>query len=208
MAARNVEWMLAHVNHVGEECLLWPFGKCRGYGQLKWDGKIRRATRVMCELAHGEAPTQQHHAAHSCGNSECINPRHLSWKTPSENQLDKREHGRFYKDGARKLLSYADAEKIRSLAGSMTQDAIAKQFGVSRRNIGAILTGKTQTRPLNREKITNVLSRSGSPMTSQEIANATGIDPVSVTPMLSKLKQTGIVVRVRQATYQIAQSPK
>jgi hypothetical protein len=60
-------------------------------------GHFERATRVMCKLAHGPAPTPKHHAAHSCGKGHeaCINPKHLRWATPRENAADAKLHGTF-----------------------------------------------------------------------------------------------------------------
>lgn len=201
MKETSVEWIRRHIAHTSEDCLIWPFGMVRGYGQLKYHGQFTRASRVMCIEAHGEPPSPDHHAAHDCGNSACVNPRHIKWKTPSENQLDKRRHGRFYQGGARKRLSYADALKVRSLAGRMTQDAIAEMFGVSRRNIGAILSGRSQNRARNRERIASVLADATAPMSYREIADVAGIPAGSASSMLVKLKGDGLVVHMPNGLY-------
>jgi hypothetical protein len=62
---------------------------------LGYLGDTLYAHRLMCQLAHGDPPTPDHIAAHSCGRGHegCVNPNHLSWKTYSENELDKRVHG-------------------------------------------------------------------------------------------------------------------
>ena len=62
---RGLLWLKARIWHAGQECLIWPFSKTyQGYGQVGYGGKVRKAHRVMCELAHGPAPTSCHEAAH------------------------------------------------------------------------------------------------------------------------------------------------
>lgn len=85
-------------------CLLWPYrsrcGPNQEYGQINkgLSSHGRRAHRVVCALAHGDPPTPDHHAEHLCGNSLCVNPKHLKWSTPLENQNRKKEHGTVERD--------------------------------------------------------------------------------------------------------------
>jgi hypothetical protein len=77
-----------------DECLPWPFQiSTTGYGRLAVGGKKKIASRYVCELANGEAPTAKHEAAHNCGNKVCVNPKHLRWATRQENEDDKLIHG-------------------------------------------------------------------------------------------------------------------
>lgn len=50
-------------------------------------------SRVVCERVNGPAPTEKHETAHGCGNSWCVNKRHLRWATHIENEADKLIHG-------------------------------------------------------------------------------------------------------------------
>lgn len=143
--SQGAEWLKAHAQYDGEQCLIWPFSLTRGYGIFVLLQKKHHAHRYMCELVNGSAPTPEHHAAHSCGKGAfgCVHPKHVSWKTPSENQMDKHEHGTVWRQTARSKLSPHQVLEIRSLKGKMTQDEIARLYGVGRQNIGAILTGKS-----------------------------------------------------------------
>ena len=130
-------------------CWMWPFNKvAKGYGQILWNGRMSYANRIMCELAHGPAPTPKHHAAHSCGKSGCINPHHLSWKTPSENELDKRLHGTAQigeGNGLAKLTDDQVREIVRLRKSGAKQPQLAKQFGVTQPTISDIVNGKRWT---------------------------------------------------------------
>lgn len=146
----RADWLRGRVNYDGPECLTWPFSKVRGYGNLKFGDKITYAHRVMCELVHGPDPTGEHEAAHSCGRGHfgCVDPRHLSWKTKSENALDCRAHGTQARNmaGNRGKLSDEDAAEIRTLKGYLTQAEIAAMFGVSEPTIRDIFSGRSRIR--------------------------------------------------------------
>ncbi|WP_353621966.1 hypothetical protein [Labrenzia sp. THAF35] len=100
----------------------------------------------MCASVHGEPPTADHHAAHSCGNGKhgCCNPKHLQWKTPSENEQDKIDHGTSNRGErcASSKLTAGDVIWIRSHKGTPTRE-IAKKFGVSVRTVQDAASGKT-----------------------------------------------------------------
>lgn len=129
-----------------DACWMWPFNKvAKGYGQILWNGRMSYANRIMCGLAHGPAPTPKHHAAHSCGKSGCINPHHLSWKTASENELDKRLHGTAQigeRNGGARLTDEQVREIIRLRKRGATQPWLARQFGVTQPTISDIVNGK------------------------------------------------------------------
>jgi hypothetical protein len=98
--------------------------------------------RLVCEYVNGAAPTPRHHAAHSCGNGHlgCVTPRHLSWKTPSENADDKLVHGTAQRGEkhAHAKLTENQVRIIRELKGTASQTTLAERFGVSPTTIGQI----------------------------------------------------------------------
>jgi hypothetical protein len=139
-----LQWLTDHVNHLGDECLTWPFSTNElGYAQLNNSGKMERAHRRMCIMAHGEPPFAEAVARHSCGNGHlaCVNPRHLCWGTRAQNQQDMVEHGRSNR-GKLSSLSQADVLLIiKALDCGETQASIARQYGVSPATIYSIHCG-------------------------------------------------------------------
>ncbi|TIU63891.1 MAG: hypothetical protein E5W25_23745 [Mesorhizobium sp.] len=116
----------------GDDCLIWPFSKDgHGYAMLG----DQAVPRLICEEAHGPAPTPKHQAAHSCGHGHmaCVTKGHLRWATRTENEADKLIHGtsnRGVRHGMAKLTE-ADVLVIRSLRGHFLQREIAEQFGIA-----------------------------------------------------------------------------
>lgn len=131
------------VSFDGGECLIWPFARNkRGYAAVA----NTMASRYICEIVYGAPPTKTHQAAHNCGKGHegYVNPNHLAWKTPTENQLDKVEHGttnRGERSATAKLNSDA-VRQIRANAGRISNRAQAAQFGVSSGHICQIINGK------------------------------------------------------------------
>lgn len=152
MAARKGEplnWLKAHVAHQGGECLPWPYSRNhQGYGQVLYEGKIKKAHNVMCRLAHGEPPTPTHQASHSCGKGHegCIHPGHLSWKTPSENRLESTAHGTGNKPKGPRLK----IETVRKILESpKSYLEIAEEFGIYFGRVAKIKRGETWKRKLS-----------------------------------------------------------
>lgn len=145
-----LKWIVEHVDHQGDECLIIPFGRApNGYGRVQWNGKVELAHRVMCLLAHGEPPTPKHIVAHNCGMGDkgCCNPRHLRYATMVENKADQILHGtapRGERNGHAKLTE-SDVRQIRSLNGKMLHREIAAMFGVSRIAVGDIINRRRWT---------------------------------------------------------------
>lgn len=136
------------IHHVGDDCLHWPYGNYgNGYGQFTIHGKKVGAHRYVCELAHGEAPTPDHDAAHSCGKGHegCIAPDHLEWKTTAENMADKLVHDT-HQRGERQWnakLTEDNAREIIGLKGVESLTSLAARFGVARQTIYNIHAGRT-----------------------------------------------------------------
>lgn len=140
------QWIVDHVAHDGNACLIWPYSAiASGYGLVKGGGKRLFAHREMCQLANGEPPSSEHEAAHSCGNGHlgCVHPKHLRWDTHQGNMGDillHDTHTRGERQPTHKLTE-AEVLTIRSLYGSgnISQVQLARQFGVGQVQIGRII---------------------------------------------------------------------
>lgn len=142
------EWIVEHLGSESEDCLIWPFSvNDHGYGRIRHEGREWVASRLMCTLKHGDAPSVRHEAAHSCGNGHkgCTNPNHLRWATPEENQADRVDHrtsNRGNQNGQSKL-SENDVLRVVALKDNgVLQREIARQFDMSEMAVSDILTGR------------------------------------------------------------------
>ena len=143
----GLSWLHENMSYAGDECLRWPFRakNAGGYGAITFRGRLTGPHREMCTLAHGEPPVG-YWVAHSCGQRDCCNPRHLRWATPKENQADKRSHGTVNsgeRNGNSKLTREAVLLIKRRLSCGELHRSIAQDFGVAREAISSIAQGKT-----------------------------------------------------------------
>lgn len=131
------------LSYEGDECLFWPYARnAKGYGMMNSGGRQHIVGRLVCTEIHGDPPTPEHEAAHSCGKGHlaCVTKRHLSWKTSKGNSADQIIHGtlaRGEKTGTSKLTE-PEVRQILALKGVMTTRSIANLFGISQQHASAI----------------------------------------------------------------------
>jgi hypothetical protein len=126
-----------------DECWEWQgWRHPAGHGQI---GRGRRSdglayTHVVAwEVTNGPVPAGIN-VCHHCDNPPCVNPRHLFLGTQADNTHDmigKRRHS-FGEAHASKLTEAEVIEVRQLLAGGLTQEAVAAQYGVSRSMVGLI----------------------------------------------------------------------
>lgn len=130
------------VKHVGDDCLLWPYGRdTGGYGSINLPNRKKaNAHRLICTRVHGEPPTAEHQAAHICGVRACCNPSHLRWATVAENQADRLIHGTDHRGEKhhQAKLTESDVLEIRTLLDEETISQVARRYGVHIATISAI----------------------------------------------------------------------
>lgn len=122
--------------HDGNGCLIWPYARNEaGYGNIVIGGKFRVASRVVCEVTRGPAPTENHQAAHSCGMGHrgCVSGAHLRWALPAENRADMLGHGTapIGEKNPRSKLSLSEVRRIVAARGRESAKTIASDLGVS-----------------------------------------------------------------------------
>jgi len=135
-----MQWIKDHADYSGSGCIEWPFAMGHnGYGTVKYEGRARIASRIMCIIAHGNPVDDRLQAAHSCGNGHlaCMNPKHLAWKTNEENVQDARKHGTWAhgEQVPQSKLTEQQAREIAALKGKVRQKDLAKKYAVG---VGAI----------------------------------------------------------------------
>lgn len=134
---------------VGDGCWIWTGATdTRGYGHLRWRGRIVRAHRLAYELVNGPIPAGSGHhgmvVRHSCDRRICCNPEHLLLGTQADNAADLRERGRRKgraagSENGRAVLSSEDVIAI--LSDERGTRKIAAEYGVSRAAIQRIKSG-------------------------------------------------------------------
>jgi hypothetical protein len=143
MDQKTLERFEKYINKT-DTCWLWTGTLVNGYGQFRFQGRPWRASRLMYLSCYGEIP-EGYDIAHVpifCHNRACVNPDHLEATTKKINESHKVLDGtdnRGEKHGSAKLT----AEQVLEIRKSnKTQTSLAKEFGVTRQQIGDIIRRK------------------------------------------------------------------
>lgn len=91
---------------------------------------------LACTLGNGNVRPEGKEAAHKCGNSLCVEPKHLHFTTGSTNALDKHAHGTMSTK-----VTAKDVIEIRRLHAEekMTPNMIAGKYPISKSQVIKII---------------------------------------------------------------------
>ena len=119
-------------------CWEWP-GTPRGGGYpcTRVRGVTVYLARYSYELFRGPIPDGLH-VLHTCDNPPCVNPEHLFLGTHQENVIDMNRKGR----GPAKFGPEQIKEVVERANNGESRKSLAREYGVCRKTIKKILTGK------------------------------------------------------------------
>lgn len=141
------------------ECLIWTGPTANfGYGSLTYLGTIRRAHRVVWEMANGPIPEGMC-VLHRCDTPPCVRLAHLFLGTRTDNMADKNAKGRGvphpenlrpgYRGpvGSKHHKAKLTEEQARSVftlrAEGLSQYEIADRIGIAQAGVWCILKRRT-----------------------------------------------------------------
>ncbi len=132
--------------HVTDDCVIWPFSCSGGYPQIGIGGKTYRVTRIVLTELVGPAPQdrgriQAAHAPLVCHQPRCVNPRHLRWATPVENQADTLVDGTHTRGERHPVSTMTNAKALAIYHAKGSQEEIGRLFGVPRSTVADIKSG-------------------------------------------------------------------
>lgn len=141
-------------------CWEWTESTTGGYGDLRWDGRVRKAHRVAYSLANGGIPDGKQ-VNHHCDNPPCVRPDHLYAGTQSENMKDAyrrggkdivsgEDHPMYGADqsgesNGNSKLTERDVVKIRERYdnGGVTQKELGDRYDIETGSVCSIVRGKS-----------------------------------------------------------------
>lgn len=125
--------------------VLRPSARANGYQCVSLRGTLCDIHVLVCEAAHGPRPSVVHVVRHLNGDPSDNRPANLQWGTPKDNGGDTVRHGRTrrgQKNGQAKLTESDVIEIRRRCRAGETNRAVAHDFGVTRQNVGLIMSGQ------------------------------------------------------------------
>ena len=126
-----------------DHCVYWPFYLyANGYAYVWFRDAMRPAHRVALILSDGGLDKLGLDASHSCHIRRCVNPRHLSWKTRSENLRDRAYNGTVNRGEINGMAKLTRQDVASIHADRRAQHLIAKDYGIAQPTVSKIKLGQ------------------------------------------------------------------
>jgi hypothetical protein len=147
----NVEHRLASLSLPADQCWEWPGAREQsGYGQIRWNGRLRKAHRLAHGAFKGPIPRGMV-VMHSCDNPSCCNPSHLNVGTQLDNMADMTMKKRYVapqsklgEDHHEARLTRDDIPNIRQkVSAGKSMRSVAREFNVTHNAIRRIIHRET-----------------------------------------------------------------
>jgi len=124
-------------------CWLWCGSQTKGYGMIGNGPRSSYATHIALQLHGRPRPSIKSLACHTCDVTFCVNPDHLYWGTPSQNQKDALARNRktmmVSPQGEANFSSKLTDEMVREIrANEGSRTELAKRMGVCIRTINNV----------------------------------------------------------------------
>ena len=107
-----------------------------GYGKFYLEGKQEFAHRAAYRLFIGEIERGLN-VLHKCDNRKCVNPEHLYLGDTRDNARDRTERARWTHN--RQPSAVVEEIRSRYLAGGVTQQDLAREYGYHQTQISKIV---------------------------------------------------------------------
>lgn len=147
MPDRKITWCVDE-----NDCWICTSHKCDGRGYPAGNRlKGRRSiAKVMYEREKGKFPRGKV-IMHECDNRMCINPKHLSAGSQTDNLQDmwRKGRGACGEKHGQSVLTLEEVKKIRSLKGTMSYAKMAKMMGRPMTTVYCAAVGRSWNRSLN-----------------------------------------------------------
>lgn len=122
-----------------DKCWEWTGATSRSYGQIKIKGSVYLVHRITYFIHYGEDPGDME-VCHSCDNTVCCNPAHLSQGTHDDNMKDMSVKRRgICKKGEEQHAAKLTEQGVREIRRSdETLIKLAKRYGVGTSTISRV----------------------------------------------------------------------
>lgn len=119
-----------------DACWVWGGGRTgKGYGQFRRGDKMYASHRVVLQWSTQREGKDLFATHGPCHNKGCVNPKHLSWKTPKGNAADRTRDGTEHHGEGKAQSKLTEAQVLAIRSDTRSQRQIAVAYGIAPSNV-------------------------------------------------------------------------